>query len=350
MPFISYAQNFEDVMLYRGLKGLREGFYIDVGAHDPVFHSVTKAFYDRGWHGINVEPVPASHERLARDRPRDINLLVSASDGPGETTLYQFAGTGLSTTSSTVAESHEQQGFDASTCVSHKQSLKTICDDYAIETIHFLKIDVEGSEEECLRGNDFSVHRPWIVVVESTAPMSTLQQHLRWEPILLNADYEFVYFDGLNRFYVSKERCELSEHFLIPPNVFDDFIRVSEVDSENEVANRLVEANNRIAGLQRQLANGGSLESIVTNLESLQSQSHQLTGLVTQLATQTGARNAALTEQLGVLIGSLEQAQSRALMLQDETAHLRAEIHSLQSSLSWRLTSPLRAVRRFGRS
>ena len=32
MSFISYAQNFEDVMLWRALKHISEGFYIDIGA------------------------------------------------------------------------------------------------------------------------------------------------------------------------------------------------------------------------------------------------------------------------------------------------------------------------------
>jgi len=49
VTFISYAQNHEDVLLYRALKGVGKGFYIDVGANDPEEDSVTKAFYDRGW-------------------------------------------------------------------------------------------------------------------------------------------------------------------------------------------------------------------------------------------------------------------------------------------------------------
>lgn len=48
MPFISYAQNFEDVMLRRALRSVERGFYIDVGAADPVEMSVTKTFYDAG--------------------------------------------------------------------------------------------------------------------------------------------------------------------------------------------------------------------------------------------------------------------------------------------------------------
>jgi hypothetical protein len=30
--FISYAQNYEDVMLFRALKNINQGFYVDVGA------------------------------------------------------------------------------------------------------------------------------------------------------------------------------------------------------------------------------------------------------------------------------------------------------------------------------
>ncbi len=80
MPFISYSQNREDVVLHRVFAGLRSGFYIDVGANDPVIASVTKAFSELGWRGINVEPVPSVFERLREDRPLDINLNLGVSN------------------------------------------------------------------------------------------------------------------------------------------------------------------------------------------------------------------------------------------------------------------------------
>lgn len=52
--FISYAQSFGNVMHWRAFKKVAFGFYIDVDACDPTEHSVTKAFYARGWRGINV--------------------------------------------------------------------------------------------------------------------------------------------------------------------------------------------------------------------------------------------------------------------------------------------------------
>ena len=81
---ISYAQNFEDVVLRRVFHARERGRYIDVGAHDPVIDSVTKHFYDQGWSGVNVEPVERFHLKFVADRPRDINLNVACGATEGE--------------------------------------------------------------------------------------------------------------------------------------------------------------------------------------------------------------------------------------------------------------------------
>ena len=36
MTFVSYAQNYEDVVLWRALRDVEGGFYVDVGAADPT--------------------------------------------------------------------------------------------------------------------------------------------------------------------------------------------------------------------------------------------------------------------------------------------------------------------------
>lgn len=46
--------------------------------------SVTKAFYELGWRGINLEPVGESYEKLQEDRPEDINLQVAVGAFEGE--------------------------------------------------------------------------------------------------------------------------------------------------------------------------------------------------------------------------------------------------------------------------
>ena len=88
MSFISYAQNHEDVMLWRALKHVQNGFYIDVGANHPSDDSVTRAFYERGWSGINIEPLSLHMAQLKADRPRDINLQFAVGVEDGEIELF----------------------------------------------------------------------------------------------------------------------------------------------------------------------------------------------------------------------------------------------------------------------
>ena len=75
--FISYAQNFEDVILNRALKSVRNGFYIDIGAQEPITHSVSFAFYRQGWRGVHVEPNAVLAEKLRLSRPDEIVLDVA---------------------------------------------------------------------------------------------------------------------------------------------------------------------------------------------------------------------------------------------------------------------------------
>ena len=233
MSFISYAQNFEDVMLWRALKHIETGFYIDVGANDPEVDSVTKAFYDLGWRGINIEPVSQWFLRLQETRVRDINLQLALGSEPGEITLYEIPDTGLSTAEKAFAKRHEaERGYQSRELKVAQDTLANVCEQYHIAPIHFLKIDVEGMEKAVLEGADFVKIRPWIVLVESTFPNSQKESHSEWEPTLLNAGYKHAYSDGINRFYVAEEHSELSSAFQYPPNVFDDFVIKKHLETE----------------------------------------------------------------------------------------------------------------------
>lgn len=89
------------------------------------------------------------------------------------------------------------------------------------QEIHWMKIDVEGMEANVLAGWDNAKHRPWIIVVEATVPTKQTRTGHLLHPLLEAADYEFVYFDGLNRFYLAREKAALKEGFSRPPNFFD---------------------------------------------------------------------------------------------------------------------------------
>lgn len=244
MSPISYAQNQEDVVLDRLFPQGSAGFYIDIGAHDPTSNSVTRHFYDLGWHGINVEPAKAAFERLAAARTRDININSGVSDEEGELTFYEaLPESGLSTFDQEQAESHIESGVSLVERTAPVTTLARICEEHVEGTIDFLTIDVEGFEEYVLRGADWKRWRPRVVIVEATRPGTSIPSHGPWEPVLLDADYRFATFDGLNRYYVRSEDAELVEALKVPANFLDGFVPY-------EFARRIGEAHEA----QRELA------------------------------------------------------------------------------------------------
>lgn len=223
MSFISYAQNFEDVILNRALQDVESGFYIDVGANDPIEDSVTKAFYDKGWSGINIEPEEEFYSKLQIDRPNDINLKLAVSSTQKSIQFYVSQIRGWSTTDKNITQDTSRDYLLSETRTVEAKSLDEICSQNSVKEIHFLKIDVEGAEKDVLQSFSFTL-KPWIVVVEATLPNSNIDASSSWEYILINNNYTFVYFDGINKFYLSSQKQELQKYFAYPPNVLDDFI------------------------------------------------------------------------------------------------------------------------------
>jgi FkbM family methyltransferase len=381
MTFVSYAQNFEDVLLWRALGHVHSGFYIDVGAAHPDTDSVTRAFYDRGWSGINIEPTAEYGLRLAAARPRDINVQRVMGAEAGQATFYVVNGTGLSTLEATSVSALIDAGMEVSPRQVEVQTLVALCEAHAPLDIHFLKIDVEGAERDVLSGADFGRFRPWIVVVEATAPMSTLERHEQWEGFLLDNDYRFVWFDGLNRFYVAGEQFDaLAGAFKAPPNVFDNFVRAA----DSEWARRIAEAETRVKDLLERaiMAETRSGSDALTagqarsqlaywTQEVLQLRERVVSENHYRLAAEAQAREASEQARLAEARAreasawaasadlharntqalredaerKLQIATQRAAASEAQSQHSLAVYEAIVSSRSWRITAPLRRLR-----
>jgi FkbM family methyltransferase len=234
MKFISYAQNFEDVMLWRALRDVEEGFYIDVGANYPKDGSVTKAFYDKGWTGVNIEPEENLYKLLENDRPNDTNLNVAVSNSAEVIDFYISTELGWSTTNKINSDELQKRGQLSRVVEVPTISLNELCAQYNVNTVHFLKIDVEGSEHDVLQSMSFNDVRPWVIVIEATAPRTQTDMSSEWEYLLTDKNYICAYFDGINKYFVAKEHFSLLDKFTVPPNLFDDFVLYSQVKAEKK--------------------------------------------------------------------------------------------------------------------
>ncbi|ELX10632.1 methyltransferase FkbM family [Janthinobacterium sp. HH01] len=342
MSFISYAQNYEDVLLWRALHDVPAGFYIDVGANDPELHSVTKAFYDQGWSGVNVEPMPSYGPAFREQRPRDINLNVAAGAASGSITLFDIPDVnGWASTDSAVAAAHRAHGHQV---VEHTVPLLTlaeICREHVRGEVHFLKVDVEGFEGDVLRGMDFTLCRPWIVVVEAIMPNSRDSNHGDWETLITDQRYQFAWFDGLNRYYVADEHAELAERLRLQPNVFDDFI-----------THHLDKAWARGADLDRKLASTWQLASDAdARGRTLERELERAVAAQAERARQLAQRQ----DQVLQLQAELRQTAAAARQLETHLhrttewgQQLEQNLKAVYASGSWRLTAPLRALTRRG--
>lgn len=348
MTFISYAQNFEDVLLWRALGHIKNGFYIDVGANDPEEHSVTKAFYDAGWRGISIEPLPSFHQAFLEQRPRDVNLAVAAGSENGELTLYDTPQVrGWASPEQSVAELHRSEGHEVVELTVPVRTLASVCEEHVQGEIHFLKIDVEGFEGEVLKGMDFGRWRPWVLVIEATLPNSRATNHSSWEHLVTGQRYRFVWFDGLNRYYVAEEHTELLPHFGIQPNVFDDYIS-HHLDKSWAASKRLSKALEESQQEARDIS-----ERAARSIE----QAHQAAMLAQQGQQQALAElhhACARAEQQKLESDAQIQALQEALAASQLSGHhltvwahdMEARLNATYASTSWKVTVPLRALGR----
>ncbi|MCD4863961.1 MULTISPECIES: FkbM family methyltransferase [Pseudomonas] len=361
MTFVSYAQNFEDVLLWRALKGIKHGFYIDIGAQDPIVDSVSFAFYRNGWRGVHVEPTPQYAALLEKERPDETVERLAIGTPEGSMTFFQIPDTGLSTADVAIADRHRQAGCAVVETQVEVLGLDTLLDRYDYKVVHWLKVDVEGFEKQVLESWKSSPVRPWILLIESTAPGTQTQTHAAWEAMVLEKGYHYAYFDGLNRYYVHESRSGLLDHFQVPVSIFDEFFlsgtasqpyygllkgQLQEVAHEKERLQQLSEqqeaellaARTRIETLATEVpvldARAAAVEAAKVDLEYVIAQ------MTSELA-QSKDETALLNERLNESLGNAHHWWRRAV-------DAEARVTAIHASSSWQLTRPWRFAGRLG--
>jgi FkbM family methyltransferase len=176
----SFAQCGEDLVvafLFDAM-GVKSGFYLDIGANHPSFCNNTLYFYQRGWRGVNVDPLPESISRFKVERPRDVNIQVGIGEKTGVSDFYRMSPDSLSTFNKDVAEAYSRQGHPI-TAVSKIKLLSAA--DLVTQTdiprgLDLLSIDVESDELAVIAALLDAGVRPKVIICETLFYSRTLNE------------------------------------------------------------------------------------------------------------------------------------------------------------------------------
>jgi len=161
------SQDNQDKFLETNIfKGYKNGFYVDVGAHDGI--SINNTLYfekNNNWTGINIEPIKKVFDSLVMNRPNNINLNCAVCNNDGETDF--LSNTGYTEMISGIKDNFDIRHFMRlefeNKCYGsttelikvNTKKLETILDEHNISHINYLSIDVEGAEFEVIKSIHF---------------------------------------------------------------------------------------------------------------------------------------------------------------------------------------------------
>ncbi|MEK7471715.1 MAG: FkbM family methyltransferase [Patescibacteria group bacterium] len=280
---VSYAQNREDIYINWLLRGKVRGFYVDIGASEPVHHSVTKYFYDRGWRGINIDPIRRNIDLLNQDRPRDINIQKGIGKDKGIVVFREYpeAG-GLSTFSKDMQSEYTYKYIEYGVEI---DTLKDTLNRYLKngQRIDFIKIDVEGLEHDVICSNDWKIYGSDLIIIESNHVFRD------WHHTLKSAGYKEVFYDGLNEYFMKeplqlkKLRDSYPEYVIGPmPIYYEQYNEILDIENHSHHLELIVrelkaenndlfaqqKANKRIRVLVKKLVVGTNA-AILARIENL---------------------------------------------------------------------------------
>jgi FkbM family methyltransferase len=196
----SYSQEGEDRVLARLFEYQAVGTYVDIGAHHPRRFNNTFLLYQRGWSGLNVDPLPGTKARFDRARPRDINLECGVADQAGTLAFYEFAEPALSTFSSQVVSHRLAEGQRLRRELQIPVlPLIDVVAPLSGREIDLLTVDVEGLDNVVLSGSALAELRPRVVCFESH--LGGLEQRGPVDEVLLSLGYVWFAATGLSRLY-----------------------------------------------------------------------------------------------------------------------------------------------------
>ena len=176
----SFSQNEEDLSIVHYFSS-KVGRYIDVGANHPFVISNTYLLYRKGWSGITIDPLPRQHKAHRFWRPRDVALNIGIGERKGSLRLFQFIPDKYSTFDSKRAEDLVRLGGTLRGNIEVPVlTLADVLQSYGrkLGNVDLLCVDAEGMDLQVLRGNDWGLFQPTLILCETPRDQASREELL----------------------------------------------------------------------------------------------------------------------------------------------------------------------------
>ncbi|MDR2547755.1 MAG: FkbM family methyltransferase [Lachnospiraceae bacterium] len=163
----------QDLYAFVFFNGKRDGFFIDIGAHDGICFNNTYFFEQIGWKGICIEPQADIYEILKKNRNCDVYNVAIGNETKDDVDFVKVHGVDmLSGLNSEMTKVHkeriEREKGRIELIKIETLSFNDLMKNYPNKTyIDFLSIDVEGAEMSILKSIDFSKYSFGLLTVEN---------------------------------------------------------------------------------------------------------------------------------------------------------------------------------------
>lgn len=187
LPYTFYSQINQDKLALNHFNFKKEGFFIDIGAHDGVNLSNTKTMEELGWKGICIEPNPNVYNDLVNNRKCDsYNLAVSDENGKASFLIVKdIIDEMYSSLSDFHDKEHIEHAFGALDGKVEKIEVETrtfdkLMEKYSdVKTIDFISIDTEGNEFKILKTIDFDKYDIKVLSVENNYDNTEMIEYMK---------------------------------------------------------------------------------------------------------------------------------------------------------------------------
>lgn len=173
---LHFGQHGEDVLVHKLFdRGLKKGFYMDIGAYHPFRQSNTAYLWLMGWNGVNVDASPHTIRLFKKIRKTDINVwsaVVDAETANRQKTIDLYFNPAVKYDLSATCAPEEAQRravWQREKIEVPCESLTDIVNKYApsnCSDFHFMNIDIEGFDEIALQGMHEWKSKPQVLCIE----------------------------------------------------------------------------------------------------------------------------------------------------------------------------------------